>query len=646
MNNDCCSSACLIEPGCEVEANNTAVAANDAAPLVIANGIKGFIAPSFDVDFYRVVVPAGFTATLDVETLDGFLGTTCLSHLIDSQLDVFDEQAGLLASDDSSGSGFCGHVVAKALVPGNYYVAAHAGPNNPAFTFDYTLDVALTLYPCGDTILDPEQQCDDGNLTNGDGCSDACRIEPVVESEPNDACAAADGPFVPTSPVLVGGSISPVGDGDFYAINVPVVADLKIEAFDGSGPGSCELIDTKIELRASDCSTVLASDDDDGFNLCSKIDPSVPSDGGARHLAPGTYYALIRQVNDNFPIPAYSMQFSFTALCGDGIAQGSEECDALSLPTATCDAGCERVPVCGDSFIDAPEQCDDNNTMSGDGCSSTCKLESFVMEDEAAGNGTFAEADANPVQLSGDIHVKGSIPAVGDKDIYKLTLASPSVVRVETFDGTLVDCAFGTTTTLRIFDAVGAQLYTDSISGILGCSAIVASLAAGVYYVQVEEFGNNGAVPSYSFEVKLQSDAGAEVEPNEALAEATSLTGNTSDFFVFGGHQAEVDSDYYAVNVPAGSSIRAEVIEGNAEACESNGVDSKLTLYNAAMAQLELDNNTGRGNCSLIDGTGGSPLDVNAHNLPGGVYYILVNAGGIGAAAQFDYRLAVTVRVP
>lgn len=35
---------------------------------------------------------------------------------------------------------------------------------------------------CGDSTLDTEtpflEECDDGNLTNGDGCDDGCRIEP------------------------------------------------------------------------------------------------------------------------------------------------------------------------------------------------------------------------------------------------------------------------------------------------------------------------------------------------------------------------------------------------------------------------------------------------------------------------------------
>jgi cysteine-rich repeat protein len=31
--------------------------------------------------------------------------------------------------------------------------------------------------PCGNGILDPGEQCDDGNLINGDGCSATCELE-------------------------------------------------------------------------------------------------------------------------------------------------------------------------------------------------------------------------------------------------------------------------------------------------------------------------------------------------------------------------------------------------------------------------------------------------------------------------------------
>lgn len=36
---------------------------------------------------------------------------------------------------------------------------------------------------------------------------------------------------------------------------------------------------------------------------------------------------------------------------------------------------CADIPYCGNGVLDAGEQCDDSNTVSGDGCSSTCKVE-------------------------------------------------------------------------------------------------------------------------------------------------------------------------------------------------------------------------------------------------------------------------------
>jgi cysteine-rich repeat protein len=68
-------------------------------------------------------------------------------------------------------------------------------------------------------------------------------------------------------------------------------------------------------------------------------------------------------------------------VCGNGILEGSEECDDGNTTSGDgCSAFCTSEvapPQCGDGHIDSGETCDDGNTVSGDGCSATCQTETF-----------------------------------------------------------------------------------------------------------------------------------------------------------------------------------------------------------------------------------------------------------------------------
>ncbi|MCC6556406.1 MAG: DUF4215 domain-containing protein [Polyangiaceae bacterium] len=360
--------------------------------------------------------------------------------------------------------------------------------------------------------------------------------------------------------------------------------------------------------------------------------------------------------------------------CGDGVVDAVEACDdAGSANGDGCSATCTFepgwtcagaptacTPICGDGIVVAGEPCDDGGVSSGDGCSAACTLEpgyfcsgspSSCLPGDVEPNNGFADADARaldpvPMLITGDTVYGGAIQAVGDKDYYKMVLATSQVVRFEAFDSSGADCLGGLTTTLRIYDAAQTQLYTDNITGISSCSSIVASLAAGTYYVEIEETGNNAVIGGYRLEVKLQSDIGAEAEVNDAQAQANPLSG--SNVYLYGTHQVNTDADYFEIVVPAsGLSLVAETIEGGAETCESNGVDSRLTLYDAAGVQLADDDDTGRGYCSKLDGSGTTPLDSGAHDLAAGTYYLQLRASSAAqsnANGQFDYRLVVLLR--
>ena len=68
---------------------------------------------------------------------------------------------------------------------------------------------------------------------------------------------------------------------------------------------------------------------------------------------------------------------SATQICGDTIANGTEDCDDGAVDTISCDFDCTSV-ICGDGYLNGPggagEECDDGNTVDGDGCSSTCMI--------------------------------------------------------------------------------------------------------------------------------------------------------------------------------------------------------------------------------------------------------------------------------
>ena len=252
---------------------------------------------------------------------------------------------------------------------------------------------------CGDGYVNAGiEGCDDGNTTPGDGCNGTCKVEPfyvcfdvpstctLIEVEPN-ACDSATGPLLP--PFTITGKISPVGDQDHYSFIVPAVADVRIETFSPS-LGICTGVDNVIELYTlnSSCATTIVTDDQDGIDSCAKIDAAI--DTGVRKLAPGTYVVRVEDWLNNAIISAYQLQVSFIALCGDGVVSGTETCDDGN--TASSDGcsssclietgyGCGGTPslcatvACGNGVVDGTDSCDDGNTVSGDGCSSTCVLE-------------------------------------------------------------------------------------------------------------------------------------------------------------------------------------------------------------------------------------------------------------------------------
>ncbi|MDH3623526.1 MAG: PQQ-dependent sugar dehydrogenase [Myxococcales bacterium] len=90
---------------------------------------------------------------------------------------LYYDAAGLppgLTLDHTSGQ-ITGTLTAAAL--GTHDVTASASDQNEVSVVSYTWTVSPPAGGCGDGSQDPGEECDDGNLTDGDGCTSSCVLE-------------------------------------------------------------------------------------------------------------------------------------------------------------------------------------------------------------------------------------------------------------------------------------------------------------------------------------------------------------------------------------------------------------------------------------------------------------------------------------
>ena len=205
---------------------------------------------------------------------------------------------------------------------------------------------ALLLPPpqiCGNGLLETGEQCDDGNTNSGDGCSSTCQIESPNNPKgnldglhciPGELCDAFD---VSCEPIQGWAC-----DADNYkaALNVELYADGLRGLGDGAAIGDVLANRTREQAVGNEC----GNNTNHGFVF------DVPAS-----LKDGT----------NHQIYAY----------GINIGSGNDSLLTNSPITINC-APPPPPQICGNGVLETGEQCDDGNTDSGDGCSSTCRIES------------------------------------------------------------------------------------------------------------------------------------------------------------------------------------------------------------------------------------------------------------------------------
>ena len=82
--------------------------------------------------------------------------------------------------------------------------------------------------------------------------------------------------------------------------------------------------------------------------------------------------------NNNSPDAGVVVDAPTAHVCGDGVVDGDEQCDDGNTVSGDgCSATCtsELNSKCGNGQLDAGEHCDDGNTAGGDGCAADCSVE-------------------------------------------------------------------------------------------------------------------------------------------------------------------------------------------------------------------------------------------------------------------------------
>jgi cysteine-rich repeat protein len=207
--------------------------------------------------------------------------------------------------------------------------------------------VSMDVYlePCGNGRLDPGEECDDGNMRNGDGCNHVCQIE----------CSWLCGSCGAPTPCTVTGVC-----GDGVRTRDEICDDGNTTGGDGCSADCAQIeLGWQCQVPGARCTPVCGDGRVVGGETC---------DDGNRVGGDGCSASCLTEPT--------------TLFCGDGIVSGAEECDAgqsNGSAGSPCGPDCRLWHICGDGVVEGTEECDNgsgfNTAIYGrDGCTPDCRL--------------------------------------------------------------------------------------------------------------------------------------------------------------------------------------------------------------------------------------------------------------------------------
>jgi cysteine-rich repeat protein len=282
---------------------------------------------------------------------------------------------------------------------------------------------------CGNLSVEPPEECDDGNQTSGDGCSDECKLE---STGPEDVCPGK-------TLVLTGTGSDPRVGSD--SASTAGVLNQYASGCGGSGKDYVYVV-------TPDVTGLLTATVTSDFDAVLHARSTCADDGS--ELSCSDVGAVAGAETISFGVSANTPYYIFI----DGYA-GSDGVFTLDVLVETA--------FCGNGIAESPEQCDDGNSVSGDGCSPSCMLEPGGIVDDCPGSTFVLSGPPNvPRKLSLVGNTKGKATSQsptacsgsGPNDVYGITpdiAGSMRVTMVAAYDNATLhirsDC-----------DTVGTQL--------------------------------------------------------------------------------------------------------------------------------------------------------------------------------------------
>ena len=273
--------------------------------------------------------------------------------------------------------------------PGPTAVTMHGRKSRSGAAAYYAGFPAVAPPGCGNGIVEPREECDDGNTVDGDCCSSSCTLDARgapcsdgVFCTAGDECDGA-GNCIPGGPNDcddgVGCTVDSCDDANDECLNTPDdgVCDNGLFC---DGQETCDPLDDCTDGAPIDCDDGVgctADSCDDTNDECL----NTPDDGTCDNGLFCDGQETCDPLDD----------------CAAGTPLDCDDDDVCTIDSCNESADtCENLfdsglpgcadPVCGNGVLEAGEECDDGNNLDGDGCDAFC----FIEQDDEDEDGDEA----------------------------------------------------------------------------------------------------------------------------------------------------------------------------------------------------------------------------------------------------------------